>query len=95
MSSRLRVDTQCFARAWQLYRRHLEEMVAQRTKQLQAALTEVERSYAETLQALGETIDLRDSQTADHLRRVALYSIKILTVMGGNQFQLRSVAMGV
>ena len=76
------------------YRRHLEEMVAQRTQQLQTALAEVERSYAETLEALGEAIDLRDSQTAGHSRRVAVYSIKILTAMRGNERELRSVAMG-
>jgi putative nucleotidyltransferase with HDIG domain len=76
------------------YRRRLEEMVAKRTEQLQTALTQVERSYGETLEALGEAIDLRDSQTAGHSRRVALYSIKILTAMGGTERQLRSVAMG-
>jgi putative nucleotidyltransferase with HDIG domain len=76
------------------YRRHLEEMVAKRTQQLQTALTQVERSYAETLEALGEAIDLRDSQTAGHSRRVSLYAIKILTAMGGTEHELRSVAMG-
>jgi putative nucleotidyltransferase with HDIG domain len=76
------------------YRRHLEEMVAKRTQQLQTALTQVERSYAETMEALGEAIDLRDSQTAGHSRRVSLYAIKILTAMGGTEHELRSVAMG-
>jgi response regulator RpfG family c-di-GMP phosphodiesterase len=76
------------------YRRHLEEMVAKRTQQLQTALTQVERSYAETLEALGEAIDLRDSETAGHSRRVARYAIKILTAMSGTEHELRSVAMG-
>jgi response regulator RpfG family c-di-GMP phosphodiesterase len=76
------------------YRRHLEEMVAERTGQLQTALRQVERTYGDTLQALGEAIDLRDSETAGHSRRVSLYSLKILTGIGGTEHQLRSVAMG-
>jgi response regulator RpfG family c-di-GMP phosphodiesterase len=76
------------------YRRHLEDMVAERTQQLQTALGQVERSYGETLQALGEAIDLRDSETAGHSRRVSLYSIKVLTGIGGTEHQLRSVTMG-
>lgn len=76
------------------YRRHLEEMVAERTQEVQTALQLVERSYQETLQALGEAIDLRDSETAGHSRRVSLYSIKIFTGVGGTEQQLRSIAMG-
>jgi response regulator RpfG family c-di-GMP phosphodiesterase len=76
------------------YRRHLEEMVAERTQELQTALQLVERSYGDTLQALGEAIDLRDSETAGHSRRVSLYSLKILTGIGSSEHQLRSVAMG-
>jgi HD-GYP domain-containing protein (c-di-GMP phosphodiesterase class II) len=76
------------------YRHHLEEMVAERTQQLQVALTEIERSYGQTLEVLGEAIDLRDSQTGGHSRRVTLYSIKILRTMGGSERQLRSIAVG-
>ncbi len=76
------------------YRRRLEEMVAERTGQLQNALQLVERSYGETLQALGEAIDLRDSETAGHSRRVSLYSIKILDGIDGSEQQLRNIAMG-
>jgi response regulator RpfG family c-di-GMP phosphodiesterase len=76
------------------YRRGLEQMVAERTQQLQNALQLVERSYGETLQALGEAIDLRDSETAGHSRRVSLYSIKILNGIGGSEHQLRNIAMG-
>jgi len=76
------------------YRHHLEEMVAERTQQLQLALAEIERSYGQTLEVLGEAIDLRDSQTGGHSRRVTLYSIKILTAMGGSEQQLRSIAVG-
>src|SRR5712664_3806031 len=43
------------------YRLHLEEMVVERTAQLQAALRQIEGSYEDTLEALGAAIDLRDS----------------------------------
>src|SRR5205814_9271317 len=51
------------------YRQHLEEMVVERTAQLQAALQQIEASYEDTLEALGAAIDLRDSQTAGHSQR--------------------------
>jgi HD-GYP domain-containing protein (c-di-GMP phosphodiesterase class II) len=76
------------------YRLHLEEMVCKRTVQLQGALVQVERGYADTLEALGAAIDMRDGQTAGHSRRVALCSIEILRRMHGTVRQLKSLAMG-
>ena len=76
------------------YRRHLEEMVAERTQQLREALSQIERSYDHTLEVLGAAIDLRDSPTAGHSRRVCLYSIEIAKALGGLEHQLRNIAMG-
>jgi len=76
------------------YRRHLEEMVSQRTQQLQAAMTELEHSHSATLEALGSAIDLRDGPTAGHSRRVLLYSVKIAEVIGGMEDQLKTLGMG-
>jgi response regulator RpfG family c-di-GMP phosphodiesterase len=76
------------------YRKNLEELVCNRTVELQNALGQVEQSYADTLDALGAAIDLRDGQTAGHSRRVALWSIKILTEMHGTTQQLKHLAMG-
>jgi response regulator RpfG family c-di-GMP phosphodiesterase len=76
------------------YRQQLEQMVVERTAQLQNALQQVERSYGETLEALGEAIDLRDSQTAGHSRRVFLYSVEMLAALGGTERELRNIAMG-
>jgi putative nucleotidyltransferase with HDIG domain len=76
------------------YRQHLEEMVAERTGQLQAALQQLERSYEETLQALGAAIDLRDNQTAGHSQRVCLYSLEIARAMGWSDKQLMTLARG-
>jgi putative nucleotidyltransferase with HDIG domain len=76
------------------YRLHLEEMVAERTGQLQAALQQIEHSYEDTLQALGAAIDLRDSETAGHSQRVCRYSLEIARAMGWSDKQLRSLARG-
>ena len=76
------------------YRQHLEEMVAERTAQLQGALEQIERSYEDTLQALGVAIDLRDDETAGHSRRVCRYSLEIARAMGWPDKQLESLARG-
>src|ERR1700730_1697620 len=76
------------------YRRHLEEMVSQRTQQLQAAMTELEHSNSATLEALGSAIDLRDGPTAGHSRRVLLHSVNIAEEIGGMEDQLKTLGMG-
>ncbi len=76
------------------YRQHLEEMVAERTGQLQAALQQIERSYEDTLQALGAAIDLRDNETAGHSQRVCHYSLEIARAIGWSEKQLGSLARG-
>jgi response regulator RpfG family c-di-GMP phosphodiesterase len=78
----------------QEYRLHLEEMVSERTRQLRAALEQTERSYADTLEALGAAIDLRDSPTAGHSRRVFLYSMELARSIGGLEQEIRTIAMG-
>jgi putative nucleotidyltransferase with HDIG domain len=76
------------------YRQHLEDMVADRTSQLREVLQQVERSYENTLQALGAAIDLRDSATAGHSQRVCRYSIEIARSMGWSKTQLAVLARG-
>jgi response regulator RpfG family c-di-GMP phosphodiesterase len=76
------------------YRRHLEEMIAERTEQLRTAMADLEKSYSATLEALGSAIDLRDGPTAGHSRRVFWYSIKIAQAMGGLDSELRNLGMG-
>jgi response regulator RpfG family c-di-GMP phosphodiesterase len=76
------------------YRRQLEEMVSERTNQLRTALQQIERSYEDTLEVLGAAIDLRDSPTAGHSRRVFLYSMEIAKAMGTADHRLKDIAMG-
>lgn len=76
------------------YRRHLEKMVEERTEQLQSALLHIERSYEDTLEALGAAIDLRDSQTAGHSKRVVAYSSKIAKELGATEQELKTIVRG-
>ncbi len=78
----------------QEYRLRPEEMVSERTLQLRTALQQTERSYEDTLEALGAAIDLRDSPTAGHSRRVFLYSMELAKSIGGLEQEIRSIAMG-
>lgn len=73
------------------YRKHLEEMVAQRTQQLEAALRQIESTYDETLQALAGTLDLRDNETAGHSRRVTLYSLEMAKIMHYSSVELEQL----
>jgi response regulator RpfG family c-di-GMP phosphodiesterase len=76
------------------YRQHLEEMVADRTGQLRQALQQLERSYEDTLQALGAAIDLRDNETAGHSQRVCRYALEIARAMRWSDDKLGSLAKG-
>ncbi|MGA2607749.1 MAG: HD domain-containing phosphohydrolase [Terriglobia bacterium] len=76
------------------YREHLEERVKERTGQLETAFFQVERSYEDTLRALGAAIDLRDSETPGHSHRVTLYSAKIAKEFGATEHELKTIAMG-
>lgn len=76
------------------YRQHLEAMVSERTRQLQEALQRIESSYEETLRALAAAIDLRDSETAGHSRRVCQYSLEIGRALGLSAEKLTVIAQG-
>jgi response regulator RpfG family c-di-GMP phosphodiesterase len=76
------------------YRRGLEEMVEQRTSQLKTALGKIEETYDETLEALGGALDLRDTETAGHSRRVTLYTLKVAQAMDYSGEKLKHLARG-
>jgi putative nucleotidyltransferase with HDIG domain len=76
------------------YRHQLEDMVERRTHQLQIAMKRIEHAYDETLEALGAALDLRDTETAGHSRRVSLYCLEIARAMGCTNEQLKTIARG-
>jgi HD-GYP domain-containing protein (c-di-GMP phosphodiesterase class II) len=76
------------------YRERLEEMVTQRTRQLEAAMKRIELTYDETLEALGAALDLRDNETAGHAWRVTRFSLEIARALGCSGEQLKHLARG-
>lgn len=76
------------------YRKRLELMVKQRTKQLEAASKRIELTYDDTLEALSGALDLRDNDTAGHSRRVMRYSLAIAELMHCSIEQTKDIARG-
>jgi len=76
------------------YRQNLEEIVGTRTGSLRSAMQELERSYDITLEAMGDALDLRDTETEGHSRRVTAYTIELARELGLNPEELRIIARG-
>src|SRR5438445_4361525 len=74
------------------YQRNLEELVEERTAQLSGALTQLEQSYDDTLEALGGALDLKDAETEGHCQRVTAFTISIARAMGVPQEVMPSIA---
>src|SRR5215831_7617741 len=84
---RLKVDNR-------MYQTRLESLVKARTEQLQAAMRDLERSYDITLEALGDALDLKDSETEGHSRRVTLFTIAIAQALGLPRERIAVIARG-
>jgi putative two-component system response regulator len=74
--------------AKQRYENHLEELVEQRTVELDKALNSLEGAYRSTLKALTAALETRDSETHGHSERVVTYSLRL-----GREYGLSSEAM--
>jgi len=67
---------------------HLEELVEQRTAELDRALNSLEDAYRSTLKALTSALEARDSETHGHSERVVTYSLRL-----GREYGLASEKM--
>ena len=76
------------------YRTNLEALVAARTQQWKSTLSNLEKSYDITLEALGDALDLKDAETEGHSRRVTAYTIAIARKMGLPKEQVDVTARG-
>jgi len=74
------------------YQRNLEELVKQRTTQLTGALSQLEQSYDDTLEALGGALDLKDAETEGHCQRVTAITISIAKAMQLDSILLPPIA---
>lgn len=77
-----------------VYQQNLEQVVQARTEMLYQAMEELEHSYDVTLEALGEALDLKDSETEGHSKRVTAYTIALARAMGIDPAQIKVIARG-
>ena len=80
--------------AKQRYENHLEELVEQRTAELDRALNSLEGSYRSTLQALTAALETRDSETHGHSERVVSYSLRLGREYGLSSEEMKSLEFG-
>ena len=59
------------------YETRLEELVEQRTAELDQALDSLEQAYRTTLQALTAALETRDAETHGHSERVVTFSLRL------------------
>jgi response regulator RpfG family c-di-GMP phosphodiesterase len=69
------------------YQHSLEQKVIHRTRELQ-------QTYAQVLQSLGEAVAARDTETHDHTRRVTQLSLQLAQAMGMQGSALTGVEWG-
>jgi putative nucleotidyltransferase with HDIG domain len=88
------VDYRRLVQQNQMYRQDLEQMVNARTGMLHQAITDLERSYDITLEALGDALDLKDAETEGHSKRVTAFTIALARGMGIPAQQIHVIARG-
>src|SRR3989442_11120723 len=80
--------------AKQHYENHLEELVEQRTAELDRALDSLEDAYRSTLKALTAALETRDAETHGHSERVVTYSLRLGREYGLDNRQLKALEFG-
>ncbi|HEV2214871.1 MAG TPA: HD domain-containing phosphohydrolase [Terracidiphilus sp.] len=78
----------------QNYQQNLEQIVRARTEMLRQAMEDLEHSYDVTLEALGDALDLKDSETEGHSKRVTAYTIALARAMGISPTEIKVIARG-
>src|ERR671926_186460 len=76
------------------YETYLEEMVAQRTEELNGALRSLNDAYRTTLKALTAALETRDLETHGHSERVVNFSLRLGQELGLDAEQMRSLEFG-
>jgi len=72
----------------------LERLVEARTEMLSRVIADLERSYDITLQALGNALDLKDTETEGHSKRVTAYTIVLARAMQIEPAEVKVIARG-
>jgi putative nucleotidyltransferase with HDIG domain len=76
------------------YQVHLEELISERTVELDKALQEVEASYRMALKALVQALETRDFETHGHSERVVTFSLRMGHELGLDSENLRNLELG-
>lgn len=76
------------------YENHLEELVTQRTAELDEALNSLENAYRSTLRALTAALETRDAETHGHSERVVTFSLRLGREYGLNSHEMKSLEFG-
>ena len=80
--------------AKQRYENHLEELVDQRTAELDDALGSLENAYRSTLQALTAALETRDAETHGHSERVVTFSLRLGREYGLSAQEMKALEFG-
>jgi putative nucleotidyltransferase with HDIG domain len=76
------------------YENHLEELVTQRTAELDDALGSLENAYRSTLQALTAALEARDAETHGHSERVVTFSLRLGREYGLSAAEMKALEFG-
>jgi len=76
------------------YESYLEEMVEQRTAELDKTLHSLEDAYRTTLKALTAALETRDAETHGHSERVVNFSLRLGVELGLGKEQTQSLEFG-
>ena len=80
--------------AKQRYENHLEELVDQRTAELDKALGSLENAYRSTLHALTAALETRDAETHGHSERVVTFSLRLGREYGLSAAEMKALEFG-
>jgi len=76
------------------YGNHLEELVTQRTAELDDALNSLENAYRSTLRALTAALETRDAETHGHSERVVTFSLRLGREYGLSSHEMKALEFG-
>jgi response regulator RpfG family c-di-GMP phosphodiesterase len=80
--------------AKQRYENHLQELVDQRTAELDKALGSLENAYRSTLRALTSALETRDAETHGHSERVVTFSLRLGREYGLTAAEMKALEFG-